>query len=65
MNEFHAILVVVNYFFNLLNSSMKKKFALEIKIHVDVKSAGKLSLHVHLLANLIFCEENPVAFIVH
>lgn len=63
MNEYHAILVVVNYFFNLLNRSMKKKFALEIKIHVDVKSAGKLSLH--LLANLIFCGENPVAFIVH
>lgn len=51
MNEYHAILVVVNYFFNLLNRSIKKKFALEIKIHVDVKSAGKLSLHVHLLVN--------------
>lgn len=64
MNEFHAILVVVNYFFNLLNSSMKKKICIGNQ-NVDVKSAGKLSLHVHHLVNKIFCEENPVAFIVH
>lgn len=50
MNEFHAILVVVNYFFNLLNRSMKKKICIGNQ-NVDVKSAGKLSLHVHLLAN--------------
>lgn len=62
MNEYHAILVVVNYFFNLLNSSMKKKICIGNQ-NVDVKSAGKLSWH--LLANLIFCGENPVAFIVH
>lgn len=64
MNEFHAILVVVNYFFNLLNRSMKKKICIGNQ-NVDVKSAGKLSLHVHLLVSKIFCEENPVAFIVH
>lgn len=62
MNEFHAILVVVNYFFNLLNSSMKKKICIGNQ-NVDVKSIGKLSLH--LLMNYIFLEENPVAFIVH
>lgn len=42
MNEYHAILVVVNYFFNLLNSSMKKKICIGNQ-NVDVKSTGKVS----------------------
>lgn len=62
MNEYYVIFVVVNYFFNLLNSSMKKKFVLEIKMQ---KSVGKLSLYVYFLANQIFCEENFVVFIVY